>query len=568
MNVGRRNDRVADHGPDHPQRGIPFRLALVGLAALAAVAAVAAVALPGRDGASVATAGTQFTPAQVAFSHPVIVDEQWPGFEPDVAPSADGTIYTSTPQGFVGTISPVWSSRDGGNSYQMVPGNLFSGKQSTCVGGGDTDLYTDPGNELYFSDLQGLTNITISASADGGATWSTNCAGAPNTPDDRMWFAGVGSLAQHNLVLFDDYDAVASGTNPASPGSNQLVESVSTDGTHFLPVLNSNVSSFTGDCAGAGAPNCVTDNEGISGNQVVDPLHSSSTSANVYIAHTTSTNEVGVRVSEGHVDLSGPAPTATWTASPNLVGKLCPGTVPTSDGSLSCESWSATAAVTAVGENFASIAEDQSGYLYVVFTVAPASGGTQSGPEQIYLVHSLEPAPADPSKVTWSDPVRLTGTGISAGTNVFPWIAAGSEGRIDIAYYHTSETSLKGAYGASALTDASWDVQMMQSVDALDSNPTYTTTEVSEGPVKYGPICTNGVGCTTGGDRSLGDFLQVKPAANGAALISYVYDTSAASTASAAVGPEAISRQTAGPSLYASVGNVGQDAGPGTRWAR
>ena len=47
-------------------------------------------------------------------------------------------------------------------------------------------------------------------STDGGATWSTNCAGAPNTPDDRMWFAGTGASANGNLTLYQDYDAVDS----------------------------------------------------------------------------------------------------------------------------------------------------------------------------------------------------------------------------------------------------------------------------------------------------------------------------------------------------------------------
>ena len=90
------------------------------------------------------------------------------------------------------------------------PGIVGPGKPATCVGGGDTDLYLDPGNALYFSDLQGLTNISNSVSTDGGATWSTNCAGAPNTPDDRMWFAGTGTLAGGNLNLYQDYDAVDS----------------------------------------------------------------------------------------------------------------------------------------------------------------------------------------------------------------------------------------------------------------------------------------------------------------------------------------------------------------------
>lgn len=146
----------------------------------------------------------------IAFSHAVVVDQQRPGFEPDVKVDGNGTIYSSVPFGFSTTQSFVWASHDRGNSYQFVPGIVGPGKPATCVGGGDTDLYLDPGNALYFSDLQGLTNISNSVSTDGGATWSTNCAGAPNTPDDRMWFAGTGSLAGGNLNLYQDYDAVDS----------------------------------------------------------------------------------------------------------------------------------------------------------------------------------------------------------------------------------------------------------------------------------------------------------------------------------------------------------------------
>ena len=75
-----------------------------------------------------------------------------------------------------------------------------------------------------------------------------------------------------------------------------------------------------------------------------------------------------------------------------------------------------------------------------------------------------------------------------------------------------------------------------------------STSNVSETYVKHGQICTNGLGCATGGDRSLGDFLQVTTDRQGAALVSYVFDTSGNSSAGEDAGPEVISRQTAGPS--------------------
>src|SRR5579885_2304335 len=116
---------------------------------------VCAALLVGRaDSKPVAHAGTA---AAITFSHAVVVDEQRPGFEPDVKVAPDGHIFTSVPFGFSTTQSFVWSSRDGGNSYQLTPGNVGPGKPTTCVGGGDTDLFIDPAGAVYFSDLQGLT---------------------------------------------------------------------------------------------------------------------------------------------------------------------------------------------------------------------------------------------------------------------------------------------------------------------------------------------------------------------------------------------------------------------------
>ena len=69
---------------------------------------------------------------------------------------------------------------------------------------------------------------------------------------------------------------------------------------------------------------------------------------------------------------------------------------------------------------------------------------------------------------------------------------------------------------------------------------------MSEGAAKHGPICTNGVGCTTDGDRSLDDFLQVTTDARGGALVSYVFDISSNHQGGEGTGPEVISRQIAG----------------------
>lgn len=573
----REGDRMIDWR-DGRWRAIGIVLAgamVIGLLAAGAGSRAVAAGSRARPSARAAAASVQTAPqpstdtSPDGFSHGVVVDEQRPGFEPDVKYAPNGTIFSSVPFGFSTTQSFVWSSRDHGNSYQLTPGNIGPGKPTTCVGGGDTDLYVDPGNALYFSDLQGLTNISNSVSTDGGATWSTNCAGAPFAPDDRMWFTGQGSLAQGNLRLYQDYDVV--GGSASTGGGNALVETVSTNGTVFTPVVNTSPST---DCVGLALHGCVTGNEGISGNQVDDP-----NTGDLYIAHTTtegSSGEVGVRVAEGKVT-SGTPTTATWTESPNLDGSLCPDSTKTSDGSRSCVDSNGNPEEIA-GENFASIARDSAGYLYVTFTAGPidhASSsdpnfGASTAPEQIYVVHSLEPTGSDPSKLTWSAPQKISGSGLSAGTNTFPWVAAGSNGRVDIAWYHTPELSEQGTcasgsgtctnYGASSLQSAEWNVEMGQSLNAHASKPAYRTSYVSEAPVKHGAICTNGIGCTTGGDRSLGDFLQVAIDNKGAALVTYVFDTSANTSAGEDAGPEAISRQLSGPSLIS--GDVTQGDGP------
>ncbi len=58
--------------------------------------------------------------------------------------------------------------------------------------------------------------------------------------------------------------------------------------------------------------------------------------------------------------------------------------------------------------------------------------------------HSSRRGPEPLDQLTWSTPTEMTGTGASAGTNTFPWVAAGSGGRVDVAWYHTPELSEQG----------------------------------------------------------------------------------------------------------------------------
>ena len=102
---------------------------------------------------------------------------------------------------------------------------------------------------------------------------------------------------------------------------------------------------------------------------------------------------------------------------------------------------------------------------------------------------------------------------------------------------------------------------MAQSLNAIangvpNPSPNFTTTQVSEISNHYGAICTMGIGCSTGGDRGLLDFLSVTVGLQGEANVVWadaVNQNLVGGTSSALIS---FNRQVAGPSLYASVGQV------------
>ncbi|MHB8513151.1 MAG: hypothetical protein ACYDCC_13355 [Actinomycetota bacterium] len=548
---------------------MPSRRLRVTLACFAALATVVTTFSAGAKTRASAS-------APLRFSHEVVVDEQRSGFEPDISIGPRGEIYSSVPNGSSTTTSWVWHSVNSGNSFQLVPGNALIGRTLTCAqGGGDTELALDHAGNVFLSDLQNLTNLTNSVSTNQGATWTTSCSGAPNAPVDRMWYAVHGSLGDPDFRIYEEYDAVASAvgvnTSTIPPGlqigGNELVETVSagpTGGVVFVPVTNAAPSTA---CIGLGAANCVTNNEGIPGNQVLAP------NGDLLIAHSGDGGQVFV--SRGSVSGTFPNVSAKWHDI-LLNGSLC--------RKLPVDSNHVGQSETCGAANFATIAEDSSGHFYVAFSsqrqTVESIGGSPtevpSGPYETYVVSSS-------NGETWSKPVQVS----TDGSNAFSWITAGSNGRAAVAWYHANETHERpvsqGTIGDAlnsqlGVTDphgytfdnlhhAEFSVEVGESLNALSNHPHWTVSTVSEHPIKYGPICTQGTVCeVTQGDRSLGDFLEVSHDARGALLFSYVDDTSGyysvgPSGAVANSGPNVIVRQISGPSLIA--GNInGPASGP------
>jgi len=533
------------------------------LVAATGLAGAGVLALSVPDRSSHASAAT--TPLK--FSHEVVTDEQRDGFEPDIQVAPHDTLYTSVPNGSSTTISWLWSSTDHGNSFHLVPGNAAAtGRLINCPqGGGDTEEYVDPKGNLFFSDLQNLTNLTNSVSSDGGKTFTSSCAGADNTPVDRMWYAAQGSLGDPNFRIYEEYDAVDSSANIG----NQLVLEASDNGVVFYPVVNP--SAVQGGCVGGGSLNCVAGSEGISGNIVL--AHN----GDVVIAHTSGDGNLA-QVTVGAI--TGPSVQAlqgSYTTT-TLNGKLCPDYKVDAAHLGKSETCGAT--------NFVTVTEDSAGNLYAAFasqqsTIENYQGNptlVPTGPYEVYVSTSKD-------GLHWSDPVAVSKT----GSNAFAWINAGAPGHVAVAWYsadETHETPVSQGFSQDLLNQqlanpdphgylfdelnhAEFNIDVALSTNALSKSPSYSVSTASEHPVKYGPICTQGTLCeVTQGDRSLGDFMEVNNDARGALILSYVDDTSGyyVTGPTGAVGdhgPNVVVREVSGPNMLGGAAITTAGDGPG-----
>ena len=113
------------------------------------------------------------------------------------------------------------------------------------------------------------------------------------------------------------------------------------------------------------------------------------------------------------------------------------------------------------------------------------------------------------------------------GTSIFPGMAAGDNGRVDISWYQTSAVGAPFVASGGTINGgpttipagSDWNVMFAQSFNANGREPVFTVSQASDHPIHKGGICVNGLLCTLGGDRSLADFFQVSIAPDGVAHI-------------------------------------------------
>ena len=420
----------------------------------------------------------------------------------------------------------------------------------TCVGGGDSSLANDRSGNLYFADLQGLTNVSDSVSVDSGNSFTSTCNSANGGVVDRPWIAVYGnplSDGREYMTVDQVEQCDPDHCSLGQTGSNML-ELTQSSG------INAIAQAF------APLPAQQVELDGIVGGAVVNQRN-----GDLYIVHTGYTDSHGAIL--GGSDSNGNTNAIIVDRFPGGYSQTVPTPIPPGKISL-CKPYNPTGpcqSETVIhspldmqqnsrvnnGQDFATMAIDNAGNLYVGWAQSPVdASGNVDGPTSIDLSVSTNQGQ------TWSAPINVSNHVSGLRTNVFPWIAAGGAGRVDIVWYGTPTIGScpNQPCGAGFIT-GTWNVYMAQTLNAVvsgqpNASPTFSTAKVSEYPVHYGSICEFGLACTTGGDRGLLDFIQVQADPSGAADIVYADGANDDFNGGETSAWISFARQTSGPGLY------------------
>ncbi|MDQ6708991.1 MAG: hypothetical protein M3Z11_00395 [Candidatus Dormibacteraeota bacterium] len=475
-----------------------------------AIAALCGVALVPSIAARPATAATSTPPT---FGNPTVSGIQGYGFEQDLRLDTHGRVYTSVPGSLGSNLSYGWRSLDGGQTFKWLPAAAQPiGKLPMCNGGGDTELATDSQDRLYINDLA-LANYGTARSIDHGRTLTAApaCASVVTAPDDRPWYAVDGDPMAGGSITFA-YNVAPDATpiplGNCSTTGNQLVFARSP-----LPAAPASAGLVFG------APQVLTRacDEGIMGN---DEVFSYGAVKRAFVMHN---NDALNQIRMARCDI------VDYTVSPtgyaNCVDALVYGNPSTVNGG-----------------DFPTMTIDHAGNLFAVWEEASCGPCPATITSNTLLYYSWSHDQGD----HWTSPRVLPTPGLN--TDVFAWPAAGDSGRVDVAFYGTPARQACPPCKGPDSTQGDWSLYLTQSLNLTSGNPTWTAPVLaSEHFIHRGTIQTLMGGQS--GDRTLGDFLQLRIGLQGEANISYA-DSNSATEPLASQG--AFVRQNGGASVLAA----------------
>ncbi|MGH2754464.1 MAG: hypothetical protein ACRDLB_08515, partial [Actinomycetota bacterium] len=199
-------------------------------------------------------------------------------------------------------------------------------------------------------------------------------------------------------------------------------------------------------------------------------------------------------------------------------------------------------------DSFVGIDVDRAGNVYTTWSERrPAGRDGRNGSTNSYVAVSKNQGKS------WSEPVKVNR---SPNTTTFPWIVAGSRGRVAVAYYGSAA---RGPSPEEVTFEnrplPRWRVWVAYSLNASGKAPRFReVAALSRASFLHeGDVCTSGTGCADG-TRDLLDFFQLDLDACGKIVITYTDNARDEVTTSGRTSnsPELVSfiGQKGGPRFY------------------
>ncbi|MDX6663866.1 MAG: repeat-like domain [Solirubrobacteraceae bacterium] len=384
--------------------------------------------------------------------------------EPRIAVGPDDTRW-AVALDTTDSISKVWKSKDGGQTFQKTDGD--PPQTAATI---DVDVATLPSGRILSTELDtGGLNFPMGYSDNGGKTWTQSGGSNMLADQDRQWLAvgpvPKGSPAGTQPPVYLLYHNLASGV-----AQHNMFVATSTDGgANFgppVPVAQPGSDAYLDlQCSDSGGPSDIT----------VNPK-----TGVIYAIYTTRASPTPTGQDAGGCG----APVFGQPIEFNIVNGTRVWVASSKTGALG--SWTNSLAVDdsvsgqVVSMQLAYGALDNAGNVYVAYPEAPNAYPDLEG-AAIKLTWQAPDSNGNlPGK--WSKPTTLvaptphTPSSIVGGSNLVHLIA-GDPGRIAVAYYYGEPVT-----GPLASTTTPYYPYILQSFDAQSQDPHVSRYKVSDFP--------------------------------------------------------------------------------------